>query len=40
MYTKVVLNVITLSTTFLYIKQNVLYWPDDDLLQSKHVAIL
>jgi len=27
-----------LSTTFLYLKQNVLYWPDDDHLRSKHVA--
>jgi len=26
--------------TFLYLKQNVLYWPDDDRLQSKHVAIV
>jgi len=23
---------------FLYFKQNVLYWPDDDHLRSKHVA--
>jgi len=29
-----------LSTAFLYLKQNVLYWPDDDSLQSKHVAIV
>jgi len=27
-----------LSTTFLYLKQNVLYWPDDDRLRSKRVA--
>ena len=33
-------NGIPLSTTFLYLKQNVLYWPDDDRLRSKHVAIV
>jgi len=27
-----------LSNTFLYLKQNVLYWPEDDRLRSKHVA--
>jgi len=31
-------NGIQLSTTFLYLKPNVLYWPDDDRLRSKHVA--
>jgi len=31
-------NGITLSNNFLYLKQNVLDWPDDDRLQSKHVA--
>ena len=29
---------IPLSNTFLYLKQNVLYWPVDDRLWSKHVA--
>jgi len=29
---------IPLSNIFLYLKQNVLYWPDDDRLRSKHVA--
>jgi hypothetical protein len=29
---------IPLSNTFLYLKQNVLYWPDDDRLRTKHVA--
>jgi len=33
-------NGISLSTTLLYLKQNVLYWPDDDRLWSKHVAIV
>ena len=27
-----------MSNNFLYLKQNVLYWPDDDRLRSKHVA--
>ena len=31
-------NGIPLSNIFLYVKQNVLYWPDDDRLRSKHVA--
>jgi len=31
-------NGIPLSNTFLYLKQNVLYWPDDIRLRSKHVA--
>ena len=26
--------------TVLYLKENVLYWPDDDSLRSKHVAIV
>ena len=30
---------IPLSTAFLYLKQNVLYWPDDDRVRSKHVAM-
>ena len=33
-------NGILLSNIFLYLKQNVLYWPDDDRLHSKHVAIM
>ena len=33
-------NGIPLSTTLLYFKQNVFYWPDDDRLRSKHVAIV
>ena len=37
-YRKVLLNGIPMSYTFLYLKQNVLYWPDDDRLRSKHVA--
>jgi len=31
-------NVIPFSTNFLYLKKNVLHWPDDDRLRSKHVA--
>jgi hypothetical protein len=31
-------NEIPLSNTFLYLKQNILYWSEDDRLQSKHVA--
>jgi len=31
-------NGIPLSNTFLYLKQNVLYYPDYDSLRSKHVA--
>ena len=31
-------NGIPLTTTFLCLKQNVLYWPDDDRLRLKHVA--
>ena len=31
-------NEIPLDATFLYLKQNVIYWPDDDRLRSKHVA--
>jgi len=27
-------------TNVLYLKQNVLYWPDDDRLRSKHVATM
>jgi len=33
-------NCIPFSTIFLYLKLNVLYWPDDDRLQSKHVATM
>ena len=33
-------NGIPLSTTFLYLKQNVLYWPDDNRLWPKHTAIV
>jgi len=32
-------NGIPMSATLLYHK-NVLYWPEDDRLQSKHVAIM
>ena len=32
-------NGIPLSATFLYLK-NVLYWPEDDRLRSKHVAVM
>jgi len=31
-------NGIPLSNTYLYLKQNVLYWPDNDRLRPKHVA--
>jgi len=31
-------NGFPLSNTFLYLKQNFLYWPDDDRLRSKRVA--
>ena len=32
------LNGIPLSNNFLYLKQNVLYSPDDDRSRSKHIA--
>ena len=32
-------NGIPLSATLLY-RTNVLYWPEDDRLQSKHVAVM
>jgi len=32
-------NWIPLSVTLLYLK-NVLYWPEDDSLRSKHVAVV
>ena len=37
-YRKVTLSGIPLSVTFLYLKQNVLYWSDDDRLRSKLVV--
>jgi len=32
-------NGIPLTATLLYLK-NVLYWPEDDRLRSKHVAVM
>jgi len=34
------LDPIECSIECLYLTQNVLYWPEDDRLRSKHVAVM